>query len=222
MNLRRIVAILCTAVLLSGCNNTPKTPHTYDEIVASTIITLREYWTVKLHYLPGGYTPIPIYAYDSPDDLECDGKPALMNNASFCSKSHLGQYMGFDVAYLRKRYDVYGPGWIYFLFAHEFAHSIQDRVDQQGPNDRFFELQADCLAGAYIGEMYRTQTLPLTQENMVGIQNVIVILGDDAEGRPGEGQPSKPDGHGTGAERYERFYAGYTDGIPACGLKDVG
>jgi len=74
-------------------------------------------------------------------------------------------------------------------------------------------LQADCMAGAYIGDMERRNRLSLgggdTQELAAGLEAV----GDDP------GQPWFAEGsHGTAEQRTQAFDNGYQDSLEPCNL----
>lgn len=169
-----------------------------------------------MKYAGKAFNPPPVYSYTKSSDISCDGSPAKLNNARYCS---VGNNVSFDDNFTRKGYAKYGSGFVYYLFGHEYAHAVQFQVDEQLSNDRAYELQADCMAGAYISEMHRLGYLPLTSADLINIRTVVYSVGDDSDS---PGSPSTPDGYGTGNERYAQFYAGYTSGLSVCHVKDVG
>jgi predicted metalloprotease len=214
-----IASALCALMVLSGCVRSIEKQPTYDEAVHTTITLLQSYWPIKLSLLPDKFTPPPIYVYDSPDDLECNGKPAKLNNATWCAVSQRGAYIGFDIDFMTTGYTEFGPMFVYFIFSHEYAHAVQWHVQQRHSDIRSFELQADCLAGAFMAEMFNTGNIKIKQRDMVYIQPMMYNLGDDGDGRKVPADPTK--GHGTGAERYSNFYAGFTRSVQACDLRGV-
>jgi predicted metalloprotease len=102
-----------------------------------------------------------------------------------------------------------GSEWITIL-AHEWGHHIQVLLGGAGyPTDES-ELQADCLAGAYVADAEARGAIPSGTFNR-GMGTSI------RAGQP----PFVPDEsgvHGTGAERGGSYIGGYMSGPSACGL----
>jgi predicted metalloprotease len=99
--------------------------------------------------------------------------------------------------------------WITIL-AHEWGHHAQMLVGFSGyPTDES-ELQADCLAGAYVADAEARGAVPAGT----------FTRGMGASIRAGAPPflPDEADVHGTGAERGGSYMDGYMRGIGACGL----
>ena len=105
---------------------------------------------------------------------------------------------------------VYGPEEWVTIISHEWGHHVQHLLGQNGyPSDES-ELQADCLAGAYVADAQARGTIS------PGVFN----HGMGTSIRSGE-PPFLPDDagvHGTGAERGGSYMGGYMTGIGACGI----
>jgi hypothetical protein len=105
---------------------------------------------------------------------------------------------------------VYGQEeWITIL-AHEWGHHAQMLLGFSGyPTDES-ELQADCLAGAYVADAEARGAVP----------NGTYTRGMGASIRAGAPPflPDEADVHGTGSERAGSYADGYFNSIGACGL----
>jgi hypothetical protein len=112
-----------------------------------------------------------------------------------------------DVARPERWYD--DPWWV-FLIAHEWGHHVQHQLDLLPPavdptEVPPFELQADCLAGAYVGDALAREAVH--QEFVDVIADALGWSGDEYEST-----------HGTGAEQASSFEIGLGDGPAGCGL----
>ncbi len=99
--------------------------------------------------------------------------------------------------------------WITIL-AHEWGHHAQHVMGFAGYATDESELQADCLAGAYVADAEARGAVPSGTFNR----------GMGASIRAGAPPflPDDADVHGTGAERGTTYMDGYMRGIGACGL----
>lgn len=212
----RVAYLLPLLILLSACSvGVSRTPAPipvpteaadFDDAVRISLNTVQFYWNKKfLVHASEGFPAPPIYSYENTGDLKCE-KPVKENNAIFCS---VDNYIAFDVSWTKEKYAKYGDEFVYFLFAHEYAHAVQFKVEQRFPSQKGFELQADCIAGAFLAE--NAQTFRIDINDLNGLYKIIYSLGDDAD-------QDTDDDHGTGAERYASFHRGYTYGLGSCGL----
>jgi len=110
-------------------------------------------------------------------------------------------------------------GWV-VVVAHEWGHHIQSELDLfvgldpdsiDAATNRAFELQADCLAGAYTRDAERRAWL---HAGDVDEATLLTALAGD----PPDVAASDRNAHGTGEERLDAFLAGYEGGIEGCGL----
>ncbi|MDQ2651687.1 MAG: neutral zinc metallopeptidase [Chloroflexota bacterium] len=100
--------------------------------------------------------------------------------------------------------------WVNIL-AHEWGHHVQNSLGLAPQSDNTFELQADCLAGAYARDA-ATRGL-LDPGDVTEAVKVSAEFGDDPlwpQDRPGA--------HGTNDERIVAFMRGYLDGFIGCNL----
>ncbi len=110
-------------------------------------------------------------------------------------------------------------GWV-TVVAHEWGHHIQTELGlfNSGPmraNDGTyavtFELQADCLAGAYTQDAEARGWL-----DPGDIDEAILLT--TAAGDPTGTTVDNPNAHGTSAQRVDAFLTGYQEGLTGCDL----
>ncbi|HEV2108497.1 MAG TPA: neutral zinc metallopeptidase [Thermomicrobiales bacterium] len=131
-------------------------------------------------------------------------------------------YCGLDAGvYLDERWislhvlPEYGVTGVAYLIAHETAHSVQFQRDIFITSRRQ-ELQADCLAGAYL--QARVEAGVLQAGAVENLPSLIRRGGDDAVSNL-IGTDSYLESHGTGQQRLTLFRRGYEVGIKGCGLE---
>ena len=96
-------------------------------------------------------------------------------------------------------------GW-FVIMAHEWSHYVQDQLGMP-----FEELQADCVAGATIGNAVALGWAPGSAYN--GALRTAIRGGDDFA----FGAPEEELIHGIAGHRSEEFNRGFLEGIGACG-----
>lgn len=96
-------------------------------------------------------------------------------------------------------------GW-FVIMAHEWSHYVQDQLGLP-----YAELQADCLAGATIGNAVDMGWAPGSAYN--GALRTAIRGGDDFA----FGVPEEELTHGIAGHRSEEFNRGFLKGISACG-----
>jgi predicted metalloprotease len=151
-----------------------------------------------------------IIAYQRDGEVECGGQPLTRNNAAYCAA---GDFIAYDVNWAVAAFRQIGDAFIFYLLGHEYAHGIQVRL---GIEYRFTiqqELQADCMAGAYMGDSVRANALRLDDGDIDELQQGLLAVGDDP------GQPwFAPGAHGTAEQRADSFFSGYQKSLDACSL----
>jgi predicted metalloprotease len=169
------------------------------------------YW--KAQFAASGETFEPVsevIAYTGADEVACGGSPIGLNNAAYCSD---GDFIAYDVNWSLGAFRQVGDAFIFYLLGHEYAHAIQARL---GIRKRFTiqqELQADCMAGALLGDSVRAEQLDLADGDLEEFRTGLLAVGDDP------GQPWFAEGaHGTAEQRTQAFAEGYDDSLAACDL----
>ena len=130
-------------------------------------------------------------------------------------------YCGFDDGvYLDQRWIAlhvlpdFGTVGVAYLMGHETAHSVQFQEGAVSFNRRQ-ELQADCLAGAYMRSLVDANVFSAT--SIQGLEGLIRQGGDDAIMNL-SGSTTYLESHGTGQQRWTLFRRGYETGVAGCGL----
>jgi predicted metalloprotease len=151
-----------------------------------------------------------VIAYQRDGEVECGGQPLTRNNAAYCSD---GDFIAYDVNWAVAAFRQIGDAFIFFLLGHEYAHGIQVRLGIQYRFTIQQELQADCMAGAYMGDSVRANALRLDDGDVEELQQGLRAVGDDPS------QPwFAPGAHGTAEQRTDSFFSGYQKSLDACRL----
>jgi predicted metalloprotease len=169
------------------------------------------YWSDRLRRAGARFTPIRrIIPYDDEGDVACGGQPIGLNNAAYCSA---GDFIAYDVNWAVAAFQKIGDAFLFYLLGHEYAHGIQVRLGTEYEFTIQQELQADCMAGAYIGDSVRAGELTLDDGDLDELRRGLFAVGDDPD------QPwFAPGAHGTAEQRTEAFFSGYERSLDACGL----
>jgi predicted metalloprotease len=181
------------------------------EDVDSAVTTVEEYWRGQFAARGVEFRPVQgVFGYDSPTDGSCGGRPLVMRNAAYCPAE---DWIAYDQAWLTQDYRDLGDSFVYYVIGHEYAHAIQARL---GLRSRFpiqQELQADCLAGAYMGDQIRAGVLVLEKGDVDELLRSLASVADDP------GVPWFAEGaHGTVRQRTNAFANGYRVSAAACNL----
>ncbi|RSM97608.1 metalloprotease-like protein [Nonomuraea sp. WAC 01424] len=103
-------------------------------------------------------------------------------------------------------------GWIegrtdlypFKVAAHEYGHHVQSLLGvRKGADSRRYELQADCLSGAFLGSVW--PSLSRTRQDWTALLDATRAAGDEGEEHS----------HGTGANRVHWLERGYRAVSPA-------
>ena len=169
------------------------------------------YWSARFKQSGERFTPVRrILSYTRDGEVDCGGEPVPRNNAVYCPA---GDFIAYDVNFAVAAFQQVGDAFLYYLLGHEYAHAVQQRL---GIRNRFtidHELQADCMAGAYLGDSVRGKALTIAKGDLDEFQRGLLAVGDD---------PSvpwfTPGAHGTAEQRTESFFLGYERSLTACDL----
>jgi uncharacterized protein len=95
----------------------------------------------------------------------------MIRATGYCPINHTVYITPQDV----KKYYKYGDAALAFVIAHEYGHAMQEYGKFMPINGMMAELQADCLAGYYIGAV---PNINFDKQDLVKIFNVAKSLGD--------------------------------------------
>jgi len=169
------------------------------------------YWAAQFRRSRLDFEPVSqVVAYEREGEIDCGGQPLGRNNAAYCSA---GDFIAYDVNWAFGAFRQIGDAFIFYLLGHEYAHAVQLRLGVQAQFTIQQELQADCMAGAYIGDLQRQRRLSLQPDDTRELADGLEAVGDDP------GQPWFAEGsHGTARQRTQAFANGYQDSLEPCNL----
>jgi uncharacterized protein len=170
-----------------------------------------EYWDAQFRESGIRFSPVSrVIPYERDGEVDCGGQALGRNNAAYCSA---GDFIAYDVNWAFGAFRQVGDAFIFYLLGHEYAHAVQLRLGVQAQFTIQQELQADCMAGAYIGDLERQGRLSLQPDDTEELAAGLEAVGDDP------GQPWFAEGsHGTARQRTQAFANGYQDSLEPCNL----
>ncbi|TCC00639.1 hypothetical protein E0H26_02915 [Micromonospora zingiberis] len=173
--------------------------------------TAERYWAAQFEASGSSFREIRrVIAYQRDGEVTCGGQEVPRNNAVYCTVS---DYIAYDSNWSFRAFRQVGDAFVYYLIGHEYAHGIQTRLGIQYNFTIQQELQADCMAGAYLGGSVQAGWLTLADGDLDEFREGLLAVGDDP------GQPWFAEGaHGTPEQRAEAFFRGYEKSLSACGL----
>jgi predicted metalloprotease len=186
------------------------------------IADVQEFWAETLPATYGmAYEPIPDdrlhpYTEDDPPPA-CDGTDRsapyddVANNAFYCS---LDDFVAWDDQQLIPRLrETYGDFAVALVMAHEWGHAVQALAEPRLHATVLLELQADCFAGAWAGDVAARSSGDLA----LGSADLDAALGGYLEFRDPVGTDARQSGaHGNAFDRVSAFQDGFRNGADAC------
>ncbi|MEV0897477.1 neutral zinc metallopeptidase [Actinoplanes sp. NPDC049802] len=184
------------------------TPEEFAKDMRASQVVAEQYWGQKLG---GSFQPVSqVLPYREEGEVACAGQPLPLNNAVYCSA---GDFIAYDVNWAFAAFQQIGDAFVFYLLGHEYAHGVQARLGIRKQFTIEQELQADCMSGAFIGDMVRQKALSMQDDDATELADGLEAVGDDPD------QPwFAPGSHGSPAQRFQSFANGYNDSLQACGL----
>jgi uncharacterized protein len=181
----------------------------FERDAQAAVAVAERYWSARFSSSGQRFTPVRrVVAYERAGEVACHGQSLPDNNAVYCP---VGDFIAYDVDWAVLAFRRVGDAFLFYLLGHEYAHGIQVRL---GINYQYTiqqELQADCLAGAYIGDSVRSGALTLDEGDLDEFREGLLAVGDDPS------QPwFAPGAHGTAEQRTKAFFDGYEQSVNAC------
>ncbi|MEV4712677.1 neutral zinc metallopeptidase [Micromonospora sp. NPDC049374] len=169
------------------------------------------YWADQFEASGQSFRPIRrVVPYQRDGEVSCGGQEVPRNNAVYCTVS---DYIAYDINWSFGAFRQIGDAFVFYLLGHEYAHGIQTRLGIRYNFTIQQELQADCMAGAFLGDSVRAGRLTLEEGDLDEFNDGLLAVGDDP------GQPWFAEGsHGTPEQRTEAFFRGYERSLSACDL----
>ena len=197
-----VVPLLCTLVVA-----TPAHASSFSSDLNLAVLVAERYWGARIF----AFKPISrIVPYTEDGEVTCGGQPIPLQNAAYCP---LGDFIAYDAHWSAEVYDELGDAFVFYLLGHEYGHGIQQRLGIAFPFTIYQELQADCFAGAMIGDSIRHGDLHLDSGDLDELRNGLETVGD-----PPDEPWFKEGAHGSPAQRVDSFFDGYERSLHPCGL----
>jgi predicted metalloprotease len=134
----------------------------------------------------------------------CAGQTLPPDNALYCSE---GDFLAFDKGLLSREAE-FGNAWVFLIVAHEWGHSIQQRIGASLTAAEA-ELQADCFAGATLYGAAADGDLTFEAGDVKAITRSLTEVADETPwGQGGD--------HGDPFQRIGAFDLGRTGGVRGC------
>ena len=188
------------------------TPAEFAKDLTSAQQIAETYWQGEFSASGIQFRPVAeLIPYQRDGEVDCGGQPLGLNNAAYCSA---GDFIAYDVNWAFDSFRQIGDAFIFYLLGHEYAHAIQLRLGIQKQFTIQQELQADCMAGAYIGDSVRDEKLQLQDGDIDELRRGLEAVGD-APGQPWFAEGS----HGSAQQRTQSFANGFDDSLDACGVR---
>jgi uncharacterized protein len=124
----------------------------------------------------------------------------------------LNQTIYFDLSTELEDADGFGRSSVYYTMGHEAGHDVQMQlgIALSDTSSVEMELEADCMAGAYLA--HAVDEDDLTEDEFFDLLDLVDSFGDP------KGVPATADGaHGLGSQRVSMVLRGYFSGVDACG-----
>lgn len=183
----------------------------FREDVAVARRTAEQYWEQQFRVFGRSFQPIRrVVPYQRDGEVSCGGQEVPRNNAVYCTVS---DFIAYDINWSFGAFRQVGDAFVFYLIGHEYAHGIQTRLGIRYSFTIQQELQADCMAGAYLGDSVRGGRLAVQDGDLEEFRDGLLAVGDAPD------QPWFAEGaHGTPEQRVEAFFRGYESSLSACGL----
>jgi predicted metalloprotease len=126
------------------------------EVVQSALADIERFWTATYPTISGGTAFQPIqggfhpYTESKPPPACGDEEGVYQPNAFYCP---VGDFIAWDAEKLIPQLQTnFGQLLVALVMAHEYGHAVQHRLDLTDQPSVVVELQADCFAGAWLGD----------------------------------------------------------------------
>ncbi|WP_434769724.1 KPN_02809 family neutral zinc metallopeptidase [Curtobacterium flaccumfaciens] len=201
--------------------------------------SLDAYWTSEARSLGISYTSPEFFLFQDSTDTSC-GQASAATGPFYCPPDRA---VFLDTAFYDDLQSQYGssggPLAQMYVVAHEWGHHVQQLQGSFANTDRSgtgassgsvrVELQADCYAGAWVGDAATTKDAngetffePITRSQITDALSAASAVGDDSIQERATGRVD-PDSftHGSSEQRQRWFLRGYQQGATSCDTLSV-
>ena len=187
---------------------------TYADDVTADVVSITTFWgqtypDVYNDEFPGLCATVEYTVPDIPFAETCGlTLDTASQNAFYCIPAETVMWDGPN--FFHPIYESYGDKAITYIIAHEYGHAAQFLSGSYPPGPRTvnIELQADCLAGAYL--QYEVNNGPMSESEA---REVITIAVQFGQSRLGTRWVDRS--HGTSAQRLGALNTGFDGGATA-------
>lgn len=188
---------------------------TYTDDVTNDVASITAYWEQTYPGIYGGEFPglcatVEYTVPDIPFAETCGLTPDIASqNAFYCIPAETVMWDGPN--FFHPIYESYGDKAITYIIAHEYGHAAQFLSGSYPPGPRTvnIEIQADCLAGAYL--QYEVNNGLMSEDEA---REVIIIAAQFGQSRLGTRWIDRS--HGTSAQRLGALNTGFDGGAAVC------
>ncbi|MDO3698548.1 neutral zinc metallopeptidase [Curtobacterium flaccumfaciens] len=196
--------------------------------------SLDTYWTSEARSFGISYTSPEFFLFQDSTDTSC-GQASAATGPFYCPPDRA---IFLDTAFYDDLQSQYGssggPLAQMYVVAHEWGHHVQQLQGSFANTDRSgtgassgsvrVELQADCYAGAWVGDAATTEDAngetffePITRSQITDALSAASAVGDDSIQERATGRVD-PDSftHGSSEQRQRWFLRGYQQGATSC------
>jgi predicted metalloprotease len=229
---RLLLVVLLLVVAGCGISNLPRPGSSAStttkaaqpgDTVTRSLQDVERFWTgefpklsggKKFRKVQGGYHP---YTETKPPP-DCGDQPGeYQPNAFYCPD---GDFIAWDAQNLIPQLSAdFGPLLVGVVFAHEYGHAIQVRLGQTDQPTVVLEQQADCFAGAWLGDALAGHSKVFTKITPKQLDNTVagLLMLRDQPGTPAQDQGA----HGNAFDRIRALQDGVQQGAGKCAKYDA-
>lgn len=181
----------------------------FERDIESAVRLAEVFWAERFERMGRRFQPVAaVIPYTRDGEVRCGTQALSRNNAAYCGSRDI---IAYDVRWAFAAFRQVGDAFVFYLIGHEYAHAVQARLRIRHDFTIQQELQADCFAGAYLGDSVREGLLILDTGDLPEFRRGLIAVADD---------PDQPwfaeDAHGTAEQRTEAFFAGFERSLDAC------
>jgi predicted metalloprotease len=176
------------------------------------------FWKATFDELGQDWLSPKFITFDEPIETDCGDAEPGYDGPFYCP---VDQTVYLDQEAISGEMLGYGMIIIQVMLAHEIGHHVQDLLQLDGCTvaacgpagaSLAIELQADCLAGAWMQDAAERGFV--SERDLKRVETGV----KDYFGDPPGTAKDDPEAHGSGEVRFALFMTGYTHGIDACAV----
>jgi uncharacterized protein len=179
----------------------------YKILFPKVVYDLNTFWQRAFGAIGGLYRAPAVETLTAPVATAC-GPAGPEHLAFYCPAEEAIYYAPAELDAHRRRIGDFAP---IVVMAHEWGHHVQTLLGLEPAPGNTFELQADCLAGAYSSDAGQRRLL---DPGDITEAVAMAATAGDPLGLPQDA----PGAHGINDDRITAFMRGYLGGVDACGL----